>query len=108
MTNLTPSPLLSRMPILPSLLLLLSFLSTTLAAPSSPEIPLEKAVPYELIPPSAYQNFLKNWDPKSPVLSALIQSPTQYNALYHPAPLNRPNRPFAPPPAWIPPPAVPR
>ena len=54
------------------------------------------AIPYHRIGMDAYQNFLVNWE-KQPVLYALIQTPAQYNALFHPAGVMDPKRPYAPP-----------
>ena len=59
--------------------------------------PEERAVTYKRMGIGDYQNFLKNWDEKKhAVLYALIQTPAQYDALFHPAPLMRDKRPFAP------------
>ncbi len=57
----------------------------------------ERAVTYERMGLGDYQNFLGNWDEKAqPVLYALIQTPAQYDALFHPAPVMGNKRPFAP------------
>jgi hypothetical protein len=59
--------------------------------------PEERAVTYQRMGIGDYQNFLNNWDEKThAVLYALIQTPAQYDALFHPAPLMRDKRPFAP------------
>ena len=59
--------------------------------------PAERAVTYKRMGVNDYQNFLKNWDDqKQAVLYALIQTPARYDALFHPAPLMRDKRPFAP------------
>ena len=59
--------------------------------------PEERAVTYKRMGIGNYQNFLKNWDEKKhAVLYALIQTPAQYDALFHPAPLMGAKRPFAP------------
>ena len=56
-------------------------------------------VPYKLIPMSQYQNCLNNWDDKKhPILFALVQSKSQYDALFHPAPVLGDRKPFAPDP----------
>lgn len=59
----------------------------------------EKPVSYEEIAANTYQNFIKNWDDKKhPVLVALIRTPAQYAALFHPAAVMGNKRPFAPEP----------
>lgn len=59
--------------------------------------PEERAVKYKRMGIGDYRNFLKNWDEKKhAVLYALIQTPGQYDALFHPAPLMGAKRPFAP------------
>ena len=59
----------------------------------------EQAVTYTRIGSGEYQNFVMNWDTeKNPVLCALIQTPDQYNAVFHPAPSMGDKRPFAPGP----------
>ncbi len=56
-----------------------------------------RAVPYVKIGMSEYQNFIQNWDEKkAPLLYALISTPAQYQALFHPAPTMPSRRPFAP------------
>ncbi len=56
-----------------------------------------RTVPYVKIRMSEYQNFLQNWDEKKdPLLYALISTPAQYQALFHPAPTMPSRRPFAP------------
>lgn len=56
-----------------------------------------RPVPYVKIGMSEYQNFIQNWDEKKdPLLYALISTPAQYQALFHPAPTMPPRRPFAP------------
>jgi hypothetical protein len=57
----------------------------------------EQSVPYKKMSMHDYQNFLENWDAqKYPVLYALISTPAQYNALFHPAAIMRSVRPFSP------------
>ena len=57
----------------------------------------ERPVPYKKMSMHDYQNFIENWDEqKDPVLYALISTPAQYNALFHPAPTMRSVRPFFP------------
>jgi hypothetical protein len=59
--------------------------------------PKERAVTHKRIAVGEYQNFLKNWDDKKhAVRYALIQTPAEYNALFHPAPVMGASRPFAP------------
>jgi hypothetical protein len=60
--------------------------------------PDEQDVAYRRIGTGDYQSFLINWDEKShPVLYALIRTPAQYAALFHPAPVTGGDkRPFAP------------
>lgn len=58
--------------------------------------PEERAVTNKRMGIGDYQNFLKSWDEKKhAVLYALIQTPAQYDALFHPAPLTGAKRPFA-------------
>lgn len=67
------------------------------AADNMGTMPEERAVTYKRMGIGDYQNFLKNWDEKKQaVLYALIQTPAQYDALFHPAPLMGAKRPFAP------------
>jgi hypothetical protein len=69
-------------------------LCTTTSAGAKPE---EQAVAYRRIGAGDYQSFLINWDEKRyPVLCALIQTPAQYDALFHPAAVMGDKRPFAP------------
>jgi hypothetical protein len=59
--------------------------------------PEERPVPYKKMSMHDYQNFIGNWDAqKDPVLYALIPTPGQYNALFHPAATMRSVRPFSP------------
>jgi hypothetical protein len=56
-----------------------------------------KAVQYRIVGPGDFQSFIKNWDDKKqPVLYALIQTPAQWNSIFHPAPVMGKNRPFGP------------
>ena len=58
---------------------------------------VERAVTYRRMGIGDYQNFLQNWDEtKQPVLYALIQTPAQYDALFHPAPVMGNKRPYSP------------
>ena len=57
----------------------------------------EQPVQYKKMSMHDYRNFLENWDEqKYPVLYALISTPAQYNALFHPAATMRSVRPFFP------------
>jgi hypothetical protein len=61
--------------------------------------PQERPVSHTRIEVDKYQNFIGNWDQTTnPVLYALLQTPAQYAALFHPAPVMGDARPFAPPP----------
>jgi hypothetical protein len=74
--------------------LLSPMLCTTTSAGAKPE---GRAVAYQKIGVGDYQNFLINWDEKRyPVLCALIRTPVQYDALFHPAAVMDDKRPFAP------------
>lgn len=56
-----------------------------------------KAVQHRTVGAEDFQSFIKNWDDKKqPVLYALIQTPAQWNAIFHPAPIMGENRPFGP------------
>lgn len=56
-----------------------------------------RTVPHAKIRMSEYQNFLQNWDEKKdPLLYALISTPAEYQAIFHPAPAMPSGRPFAP------------
>jgi hypothetical protein len=71
--------------------------SAAAGAGSMGEKPDGRTVPYEKIRMSEYQNFIQNWDEKKdPLLYALISTPAQYQALFHPAPTMPSRRPFAP------------
>ena len=98
----TPSPHGRR-------LVILALLSGALAAASTAT---EPAVPAPAPPPSPvachrvamdqYQCFIKNWDEKqTPVLCAVVRTPTDFSALFHPAPVGGTQRPFAPPPEFF-------
>lgn len=69
----------------------------SMAADNMNTKPKERAVTYRRMGIVDYQNFLKNWDGKKhAVLYALIQTPAQYDALFHPAPVMGAKHPFAP------------
>ncbi len=56
-----------------------------------------KHVSYRILKSDEFQSFIKNWDDeKYPALYALIQTPAQWDAVFHPAPLMGQKLPFAP------------
>lgn len=56
-------------------------------------------VEFTVIPAGDYANFPVNWDTSAtPVFHGLIRTPEHYAAVFHPAPVMRSARPFAPPP----------
>lgn len=56
-------------------------------------------VRFEQISPNDYRNFLANWDDDAePVLRAVIRTPEEYDALFHPAPVMGDRKPYKPPP----------
>jgi hypothetical protein len=56
-----------------------------------------QSVPYRKMRMADYQNFIRNWDEKKdPLLYALVSTPAEYRALFHPAPTMPSSRPFAP------------
>jgi hypothetical protein len=68
------------------------------AATAEPQ-PDKTARSYRTLGPADYQSFIKNWDPqKSPALLAVIQTPAQWDAIFHPAPVMGKHRPFSPDP----------
>jgi hypothetical protein len=98
----TPSPRRRRS-------VLFALFNATLAA-ASPAA--EPAVPHPSSTPSPvachrvamdqYQCFIKNWDEKqNPVLCAVVRTPADFSALFHPAPVAGTPRPFAPPPEFF-------
>lgn len=80
-------------------------LALTLAAATVPACRFAAAAgapdgtpPYHRIGVRDYNSFVGNWDDKKfPVLYALIQTPAQYDAVFHPAAVAFGNRAFAPP-----------
>lgn len=79
-----------------ALVILMLTLACTPVMGADPK-PAELAVPFQRIAVGEYQNFLGNWDKKTvPFLCAVIQTPAQYSALFHPAATMRNKRPFAP------------
>ncbi|MDD4357132.1 MAG: hypothetical protein PHN98_07750 [Smithellaceae bacterium] len=93
-------PMLIRRIIIPAALgmmltvMLFSFSAFTGGKEAPPE---ERPVAYKIMHVRDYQVFLKNWDEtKDPVLYAMISNPTQYNDLFHPAPIMGSRRPFSP------------
>lgn len=72
-------------------------LSISTVAGSMGTMSKERSVPYKKMDMNDYRNFLGNWDEqKYPVLYALISTPAQYNALFHPAATMGSLRPFSP------------
>lgn len=58
-----------------------------------------QSVSYQRIGVDEYQNFVKNWDnKKQPIFLAVIQTPEQYDAIFHPAAVMGDTRKFAPDP----------
>lgn len=52
---------------------------------------------FQCINPNDYQSFVQNWDEKAqPVRAALVRTPAEWNAVFHPAPVMRGKKPFAP------------
>jgi hypothetical protein len=49
------------------------------------------------IDPAQYQSFVGNWTPASKPLCAAVGSASQWNRIFHPAPVMGTNRPFSPP-----------
>ena len=79
-----------------SALLFLEFLATGRGEQANPGT---HPVPFRRVGSSEYQNFVKNWDDtRTPRLFALMDSAARFDAWFHPAPLNRKNKPMAPPP----------
>lgn len=57
----------------------------------------EQAIAHRIIGNDEYQSFVGNWDEQAaPVLCALIRSPAEWDAVFHPAPLMRGKKPFGP------------
>ena len=60
-------------------------------------IPENRTVHYEIMHMLDYQVYLSNWDEtKAPVIYAMISTPTQFNELFHPAPIMGSSRLFSP------------
>jgi hypothetical protein len=56
-----------------------------------------KEVAFEVIPEGTYRNFVGNWDEqKQSLLYALVRTAEEYGAVFHPAPVMGPRKPFAP------------
>ena len=56
-----------------------------------------KHVSYRILKGDEFQSFIKNWDDKKyPALYALIQTPAQWDAVFHPAAVMGQKLPFAP------------
>jgi hypothetical protein len=68
------------------------------AATAEPQ-PNKTANSYRTLGAGDYQSFIKNWDQqKSPALLAVIQTPAQWETIFHPAPVMGNRRPFSPDP----------
>jgi hypothetical protein len=75
-------------------LLTLPLLHST-AAPDTPA--QGTAVRYRTIGTADFQSFIKNWDDKQePALYALIRTPAEWTAVFHPAPVMGKHKSFAP------------
>ena len=62
-------------------------------------LPAAEITTARLLNNSDYQSFIQNWDEqKNPVLYALIQTPEQWDAVFHPAPVMAQNQVFSPDP----------
>lgn len=74
-------------------------LAAASAAPSGaiPPPPVPVAFPYEVIDSRDYQVFVQNWSPASRPLCVAIRSGEDWDRVFHPAPVMRGNRAFAPP-----------
>ena len=98
----TPSPH-GRRPVI------LALLNTALAAASTaaePAVPAPAPTPSPVachrVAMGEYQCYIKNWDEKqNPVLCAVVRTPADFSALFHPAPVGGTQRPFAPPPEFF-------
>jgi hypothetical protein len=71
------------------------------AADEPPRVGASTLVPHRTMGADDYQSFLGNWDEtKQPVLCALIRTPKQWDAIFHPAAFGlgakAPKKPFAP------------
>lgn len=55
-------------------------------------------VPFQIVGKNEYRNFVANWDDSHAVFMALIRTPAEYAAVFHPAPVGGTTKPFAPPP----------
>ena len=55
-------------------------------------------VPFQVVGRNDYRNFVANWDDSHAVFMALIRTPSEYAAVFHPAPVAGNTKPFAPAP----------
>ena len=55
-------------------------------------------MPFQFVGKNEYRNFVANWDDSHAVFMALIRTPAEYAAVFHPAPVGGNTKPFAPPP----------
>jgi hypothetical protein len=77
-----------------------TFTAATDAAAFIPPPPVPVAFPYEVMAPGAFQVFVEPWSPPSAPHCVAIRSATEWTRAFHPAPVMRGNRPFAPPPGF--------
>ena len=99
-----PPPLRGRRSVLLALFhATLAAASSTAAEPAVPaSTPTPSPVPCHRVAIDEYQCFIKNWNEKqNPVLCALVRTPADFSALFHPAPVGGTQRPFAPPPEFF-------
>lgn len=55
-------------------------------------------VPFEIVGRNDFSNFVVNWDDSQAVFMALIRTPEDYAAVFHPAPVVGNRKPFGPAP----------
>lgn len=77
-----------------------SFAAATGAAAFIPPPPVPVAFPYEVMAPGDFQVFVERWSPASAPHCVAIRSAAEWARAFHPAPVMRANRPFAPPPGF--------
>lgn len=99
----TPTPLRGRRPVMLALLSAALAAASTAAEPAVPTpAPTPSPVACHRVAMDEYQCFIKNWDEKqNPVLCAVVRTPADFSALFHPAPVGGTQRPFAPPPEFF-------
>lgn len=75
-----------------------AILAAAFLASSSPDA-FAEPIPSFRIAADAYRNFVGNWDNAAqPVFMALIRTPAEYEAVFHPAAVPGAAKPFGPPP----------